>query len=91
MRFLFQSNTETDSGSVNHDHSLEKHACQILFTDKVLLTIRGRGNVCGKKYCLIHNFTLLNVIIFIRPNSETAAGTICDALMLIVFSLLFDN
>jgi len=52
------------------------------------LSPSSEGPTCRLLKCC---FTLLNVIIFIRPNSETAAGAICDALLLIVFCLLFDN
>ena len=38
----------TDTGLKYH-YSLEKHASQILFTDKALPTIRFRGQIWGKK------------------------------------------
>ena len=34
-------------------HSQEKHACQILSADKALPTVRRRGKILGRKYCLI--------------------------------------
>ena len=37
----------------NHYHSLEKHVCWILFTDKAQPAIRRRGQIWGEKYCLV--------------------------------------